>query len=312
LLASSASTTAAAIARKATPRQAGETPARGAFTGCIFSDVSTFFYSQYILQAMANSRASTTAPPAQNWLADRYAQHAHFVPALGQPVLELLNPRPGERILDLGCGDGVLTEKIVAAGAAVVGVDASAEMTDAARRRGLDARVGDGARLEFSYEFDAVFSNAALHWMKRDPDAVVACVARALRPGGRFAGEMGGHGCVAAITVALFAVLERHGLQDNLETPWYFPTVTDYRSRLERGGFNVEYIELIPRPTPLPTDMAGWLDTFAAPLLGRLPASERVSARDEAIAMLKPVLCDEAGRWTADYMRLRFLARLAQ
>jgi trans-aconitate methyltransferase len=261
---------------------------------------------------MANSRASTTAPQAQNWQADRYAQHAHFVPALGQPVLELLNPQPGERILDLGCGDGVLTEKIVAAGAAVVGVDASAEMIDAARKRGLDARVGDGARLEFSREFDAAFSNAALHWMKRDPDAVIAGVARALKPGGRFAGEMGGHGCVAAITVALFAVLVRRGAGDNLESPWYFPTVADYRSRLECGGFNVEYIELIPRPTPLPTDMAGWLDTFAAPLLGRLPASERVSARDEAIAMLRPVLCDEAGRWTADYMRLRFLARLAQ
>ncbi len=227
-------------------------------------------------------------------------------------MLELLDPQPGERILDLGCGDGVLTEKIVAAGAAVVGVDASAEMIDAARRRGLDARLGDGAQLEFAREFDAVFSNAALHWMKRDPDAVIAGVARALKPGGCFAGEMGGHGCVAAITVALFAVLVRRGIHHDLETPWYFPTVADYRARLERGGFNLEYIELIPRPTPLPTDMAGWLDTFAAPMLGRLPAGERAAARDEAIAMLRPVLCDEAGRWTADYMRLRFLARLTQ
>src|SRR5579883_2946832 len=268
--------------------------------------------------AEVNARVSrpeaplTSSSGGQIWQADRYAQHAHFVPALGQPVLELLNPQPGERILDLGCGDGVLTEKIVAAGAAVVGVDASAEMIDAARRRGLDARLGDGAQLEFAREFDAVFSNAALHWMKRDPDAVIAGVARALKPGGRFAGEMGGHGCVAAITVALFAVLVRRGASGSLESPWYFPTVADYRARLERGGFNLEYIELIPRPTPLPTDMAGWLDTFAAPMLGRLPAGERAAARDEAIAMLRPVLCDEAGRWTADYMRLRFLARLTQ
>jgi trans-aconitate methyltransferase len=261
---------------------------------------------------MANSQSAKTSPPAQTWKAERYAEHAHFVPALGQPVLDLLNPQGGERILDLGCGDGVLTEKIVATGASVMGVDASADMVAAAQRLGLDARVADGARLDFSREFDAVFSNAALHWMKDDPDAVIAGVVRALKPGGRFAGEMGGHGCVAAITVALIAVLERHGVDAKSASPWYFPTVDDYRARLERGGFTVEYIELIPRPTQLPTDMAGWLDTFAAPFLSRLPANERTVARDEAIAMLKPVLRDEAGRWTADYMRLRFLARVAR
>jgi trans-aconitate methyltransferase len=262
---------------------------------------------------MKDSQSSASAPPpAQTWEAERYAEHARFVPALGQPVLELLRPQPGERILDLGCGDGVLTEKIAAAGATVMGVDASADMVSAARKRGIDARIADGASLEFSREFDAVFSNAALHWMKDKPDAVIAAVARALKPGGRFAGEMGGHGCVAAITVALFAVLERRGIDAKSAAPWYFPTVADYRGRLERAGFNVEYIELIPRPTPLPTDMAGWLDTFAAPFLRRLPEAERIRARDEAIAMLRPVLCDEAGRWTADYMRLRFLARLTQ
>lgn len=250
------------------------------------------------------------AQPAQTWKAARYAHHAHFVPALGQPVLDLLKPRPGERILDLGCGDGVLTEKIAAADAAVLGVDAAADMVTAAQKRGLDARVADGLTLNFASEFDAVFSNAALHWMKSDPDAVIAGVARALKPGGRFVAEMGGHGCVAAITVALIAVLERHGVDGRSTIPWYFPTVDDYRARLERGGFTVEYIELIPRPTPLPTDMAGWLDTFAAPFLTRLPAHLRAAARDEVVAMLRPVLCDERGRWTGDYIRLRFAARL--
>src|SRR5208282_6074368 len=108
--------------------------------------------------------------PQQDWKAERYAKDAHFVPALGQPVLELLAPKPGERILDLGCGDGVLTEKIAASGASVYGVDGSADMIAAARARGIDARVTDGMNLQFNQEFDAVFSNAALHWMKADPD----------------------------------------------------------------------------------------------------------------------------------------------
>jgi trans-aconitate methyltransferase len=252
----------------------------------------------------------TPGKPGQDWKADRYAQHAHFVPALGAPVLELLKPQPGERILDLGCGDGVLTEKIAAAGAIVVGVDAAADMIAAARKRGLDARVMEGGNLQFSEEFDGVFSNAALHWMKQDRDAVIAGVYRALKPGGRFVAEMGGHGCVAAITVALVAVLERHGIKDGAATiPWYFPTVDDYRARLESARFEVDYIELIPRPTPLPTNLAGWLELFAQPLLNRLPEDQRQQAVDEVVEMLRPVLCDEQGRWTGDYIRLRFAAR---
>ena len=145
----------------------------------------------------------------QNWNASRYAANAAFVPALGQPVLELLQPHPGERILDLGCGDGVLTEKLAATGAQVVGVDSSADMVAAARQRGLDARVMDATRLTFDGEFDAVFSNAVLHWIKDDPDAPIASAYRALHRPGRFAGEMGGHGCVAAINLALIVGLEK-------------------------------------------------------------------------------------------------------
>ncbi len=245
-----------------------------------------------------------------NWNADRYAHNAHFVPALGQPVLDLLKPIRGERILDLGCGDGVLTEKIAAAGATVVGVDASADMIAASQRRGLDARVMDGTSLNFDREFDAVFSNAALHWMKSDPDAVLAGVARALKPGGRFVAEMGGHGCVAAIIVSMLAVLQKRGVETQGVTPWYFPTVDDYKGRLEKAGFAVDYIELIPRPTPLPTAMEGWLDTFGEPMLKLLPEADRLTARNEVIALVRPVLCDERGRWTADYIRLRFAAHL--
>jgi trans-aconitate methyltransferase len=248
--------------------------------------------------------------PSQEWNATRYAANARFVSDLGQPVLDLLKQQAGERILDLGCGDGALTEKVVAAGAQVVGVDASADMIDAARRRGLDAHVMDGCHLTFNREFDAVFSNAALHWMKRDPDAVIQGVHRALRSGGRFAGEMGGHGCVAAIAVALCATLEKRGVANPASSvPWYFPTVDDYGARLTRAGFQIDYIALIPRPTPLPTGMRGWLETFAIPFTNVLPEADRGEFLDEVTERLRPALCDEQGRWTADYMRLRFLAR---
>jgi len=246
----------------------------------------------------------------QEWNAEQYAKNARFVSDLGQAVLDLLNPQPGERILDLGCGDGALTERLVAAGANVVGVDSSADMVRAAKDRGLDARVVDGYTLEFDSEFDAVFSNAAMHWMKRDPDAVVAGVYRALKPGGRFVAEMGGHGCVAAITVALCATLQERGLSNPADLiPWYFPTPDEYQARLEAAGFVIEHIALIPRPTPLPTGMRGWLDTFAIPFTTTLPEYKRGEFLDEVTEKLRPVLCDSNGRWTADYMRLRFLAR---
>jgi SAM-dependent methyltransferase len=253
---------------------------------------------------------SAESNPSQIWRADRYAEHAHFVPALGQPVLALLKPAAGERILDLGCGDGALTEKILASGASVVGVDAAPDMVDAARSRGLDVRLMEGGSLSFDSEFDAVFSNAALHWMKSDPDAVIAAVARALKPGGRFVAEMGGHGCIAAITIAIVAVMARYGVDARPLIPWYFPTAEEYQARLIRGGLLVDYIELIPRPTPLPTDMAGWLEVFCASFFAHLPAAQRTAARDEVIELLRLVLCDGQGRWTGDYIRLRFTARL--
>lgn len=253
---------------------------------------------------------SNAATPGQDWRADRYAANARFVADLGVPVLDLLEPKPGERILDLGCGDGALTAELVRRGCSVVGLDTGLDMVRAARERGIDAHVGDGHSLGFKSEFDAVFSNAALHWMKADPDAVIAGVARALRPGGRFVGEMGGHGNVAAITVALLAALARRSIDGVAGIPWYFPTVAEYRGRLERQGFEVGQIVLLPRPTDLPTGMAAWLETFAGPLLAGVAAAERETVRAEAVELLRPVLRDGAGRWTADYVRLRFAAVL--
>ncbi|MDF1720154.1 MAG: methyltransferase domain-containing protein [Minwuia sp.] len=244
---------------------------------------------------------------SQDWQPHRYQKNAGFVAVLGSAVFGLLDPQPGERVLDLGCGDGVLTEKLVAAGCDAVGVDAGADMIAAARARGLDAHVVDGHALDFDGAFDAVFSNAALHWMVR-PQEVVAGVFRALRPGGRFVAEFGGHGNVAAIRTALLAVLARRGIDGLALSPWYFPTPDEYRALLQAGGFTVHSAELIPRPTPLPTDVGGWLDTFADSFFAALPQAERAEVKGEVIDLLRPVLCDSEGRWTADYVRLRFSA----
>jgi trans-aconitate methyltransferase len=247
--------------------------------------------------------------PAQEWNSSRYAENARFVSDLGQPVVDLLNPQSGERILDLGCGDGALTEKFVAMGAEVVGIDASPNMIVASKARGLNAHVADGYALTFNSEFDAVFSNAALHWMKRDPDAVIQGVHRALKPGGRFVAEMGGFGNVVAINISLCETLEQFGIANpSAFSPWYFPTADEYRARLERPGFQVDYIELIPRPTPLATGMRGWLETFAIPFTKALVAEKRSEFLDAVTDKLRPALCDSRGNWTADYVRLRFLA----
>lgn len=257
------------------------------------------------------SRGSADTPvPAgdQSWDPDGYARNARFVSELGEPVLELLAPRAGERILDLGCGDGALTERLVELGCRVVGVDGSPEQVAAARARGIDARVGDGEQLDFDGGFDAVFSNAALHWMKR-PDAVIAGVVRALEPGGRFVGELGGHGCVDRIRTALYAALGRRGVRAADVDPWYFPKAEEYAARLEAGGMRVESIALFPRPTPLPGDVTAWLETFAQCFTAAIPAPERSDFLVEVREELRPDLCGDDGVWMADYVRVRFDAR---
>jgi SAM-dependent methyltransferase len=200
-----------------------------------------------------------------------------------------------------------LTEKLVAAGCTVVGADQSPELVAAARARGLDVRLTDGQALDFEGEFDAVFSNAALHWMTR-PDAVIAGVWRALKPGGRFVGEFGGAGNVARIVVALEAALDRRGIGGRAANPWYFPTAQDYAAKLADAGFRVRSAELIDRPTPLPTGMAGWLATFAGAFLAVVPESEHGAVLKEVMADVAPHLRKPDGTWYADYVRLRFAA----
>ena len=244
----------------------------------------------------------------QTWNPERYATHARFVSDLGQALLDLLAPRPGERVLDIGCGDGALTERLVAAGCRVVAIDSSAAQVRAARARGIDARVADACALDFDREFDAVFSNAVLHWIT-DPDAALAGMRRALAPGGRLVAELGGHGCVAAVREALAVVLDRRGIDAESCNPWYFPTVAEYRARLAAHGFAVDSIRLFPRATRLPSDLTDWLQTFAQPFLAPVPDAERAAVCDEVRRRLEPRLRGGDGVWVADYVRLRVAAR---
>lgn len=244
---------------------------------------------------------------AQTWDPDTYAKNARFVSDLGSPVLELLAPQPGERILDLGCGDGVLTKKLAGFGCEVIAVDSSAPQVEAARRLGLKAYVMNGEELPYQEEFDAVFSNAVLHWIKR-ADALIEAVLRSLRPGGRFVAECGGHGCVNKIRTALVEALNSRGIDGESRVPWYFPTPGEYATRLERAGFRVNSIALIPRPTTLPGDIIGFLETFGHSFLAGLSERGKDEYLQDVRQLLEPQLVKPDGVWVADYVRLRFSA----
>ncbi len=244
----------------------------------------------------------------QRWNPTAYARHAGFVPVNGESLIEWLAPRPGERVLDLGCGDGRLTLKLVEAGCEVVAVDSSPEQIAAARAVGLDARVIDGARLPFAAEFDGVFSNAALHWMKQ-PESVAAGVSRSLKPGGRIVGEMGGAGNVAIVRDAIYEELKVRGIDPAPLDPWYFPEPDEYRAILEAAGLAVARIEHFLRPTQLPTDISGWLETFGGSFAGALASDERTEYFESVQRRAEPFLRRADGTWwLGDYTRLRFAA----
>jgi trans-aconitate methyltransferase len=242
-----------------------------------------------------------------SWNPESYAKNARFVADLGEPLLQLLDARPGELILDLGCGDGALTEKITCYNCTVFGVDSSFPQLKAAKNRRLNVALMDGHQLSVQRRFDAVFTNAALHWMKQ-PETVVAGVAHALKPGGRFVGEFGGKGNVEQIRSVLHDTLRKYAIDPMPIDPWYYPTPEEYSELLSKAGFVIPDIELIPRPTKLPGDILGWLSVFAQPFTEAVAQPERPRFLQEVSDQLAARLRDGNGNWFADYVRLRFKA----
>lgn len=243
----------------------------------------------------------------QNWNATEYKKHASFVPTLANGVMELLSSRPGEKILDIGCGDGELTYLIQQKGCSVIGIDASSSMVESALKRGIKAHVADGHEINFNNEFDAVFSNATLHWLT-EPDKVIEGVHRALKANGRFVGEFGGHGNVAAMLQAMREVFAENSAFGEFKSPWYFPTAKEYKRLLESSGFSVESIELIDRPTSLASGIEKWLEIFAEGITSHLNAKQKAVFIATVKRKLRANLFTENEGWIADYVRLRFKA----
>jgi trans-aconitate methyltransferase len=247
---------------------------------------------------------------AQTWNTAAYAANGRFVATMATAIVDLLHPQPGEHILDLGCGDGALTAQLATSGAILTGVDVSPTMVAAARARGLQIDHYTAESMPYANQFDAAFSNAALHWIPvdRQPTAL-AEIFRALKPGGRLVAEMGGQANIAAIRTALSAVLAGHRLDAEALAASFFPSPAHYQSLLESAGFLVHSVSLHPRPTPLPggaDGMATWLDTFRNGVLDRLSEPHRAEALAATVALLKPILQDPLTlNWTADYVRLR-------
>ena len=247
-----------------------------------------------------------------NWNTALYESKHGFVWKYGEGLIELLAPQPGEHILDLGCGTGQLTDKIAATGAKVTGIDRSEEMITKARENypQLNFTVADATNFTLEQPLDAVFSNAVLHWIKQ-PEAVINCIQQSLKPGGRFVAEFGGKGNVRQILQALIETVanSRYDLSPQVN-PWYFPSIGEYTSLLEKQGLEVTYARLFDRPTPLESGDAGltnWLKMFAGNFLSGLSTEEEKRILEQVLTRLKPTLYND-GIWKVDYRRIRIVA----
>lgn len=247
-----------------------------------------------------------------HWNANGYDESMSFVSKYGEDIVKWLNPKPDERIVDFGCGTGDLAAKIAAHGSKVIGVDISPEMVEKARAKypEIHFECADGMRWESEHLYDAVFSNAALHWM-REPEGAIYSMTSALRPGGRLIAEFGGYGNVATIISAVKETLKGCGKEEAFFMPWYFPTIGEYSTLLERYGMEVCSANLFDRPTRLengPDGMQVWLRMFGTAMFPNANEAEVVQWIDESAQLLKQSVLFDKGTWTADYRRLRISA----
>ena len=246
-----------------------------------------------------------------DWDAKAYARQFGFVPAYGRELIDILAPQKGEKILDLGCGTGVLTAELAALGTAVTGIDRDANMVALAEKTypALAFFQQDAENITIGGPFDAVFSNAALHWMKIDK--VFPQIAKLLRTGGRFVAEMGGHRNIAIIEAAIYHVLENLGhARSAFPLPWHFHTPAALVAELEKAGFEVRYTHLYDRLTPLGAEtggLRGWLTMFGRAFLDRLPVEQHDAFLQQIEDATRPALWKD-GQWNADYRRQHFVA----
>jgi len=245
---------------------------------------------------------TTAVASTSRWNAADYARVGRFVADLGEAALDLLDPRIGERILDVGCGDGALTHKIAERGAEVVGVDNSPELVAGAQAIGIEVHQMDAVDMSFDADFDGAFSNATLHWIL-ERDRVASAIHRALKPGGRFAGEMGGEGNLARLREALDAELVARGYPPPLESSNWYPSVEEFADVYERAGFTQVDARLIERPTPMPHGIGQWVTTFRRGWL------DRAGVPEEERAEIGEAVATSVGTDCADYVRLRFIMR---
>ncbi len=252
-------------------------------------------------------------PSEKQWNTALYDGKNAFVWKHGRGVVELLAPQPGERILDLGCGTGHLTNQIAEAGAEVIGLDKSESMIAEARRLypKIQFFIADATDFQFDKPFDAVFSNAAIHWMK-DQSAVARAIWNVLKKDGRFVAEFGGKRNIHAIRTSLTSAVEAVGETVNSE-PFarYYPSIGEYSAVLEAQGFRVTFASHFDRPTKLEEEEKGlrnWLFTFADNVVESLPDEKREEVVARVERDLKPKLFRD-GSWFADYRRIRIVAK---
>ena len=278
-----------------------------------FSNLKGYLFHKYATMNSCTNKLliGVFKMATDSWNSTLYDNKHQFVSQLGAKILQLLDPKKGEAILDVGCGTGDLTNTIAEQGTHVIGIDASPNMIEQAQHKfpHLTFEVHNAENLPFNEQFDAVFSNAALHWMKQ-PEPVIENIYNSLKHGGRFVAEFGGEDNVKQLTSAIIEQLQKAGIAyTNADFPWYFPTIGDYTTLLEQVGFRVKYAYHYDRPTPLIGEdgLTNWIDMFAQSFFTGHSAEKKAQVYSAIEQQLRPILY-ENGTWIADYKRLQIIA----